>query len=180
MDNIRADMVFEILGRPAEHLKLALSQLIEKLCSEKGMKILNKTVHEPVEVKETKNLYTTFAEVSLECDLIENFMNIIFNYMPAHIEIISPTNLSLSNLHMNELSNKMLARLHNYDAITKKFIYERDFLLHKMKDIAPELFKEVGISPMVNQEMPEAKPEASKEKAKAKKKTAEKLKKRIK
>ena len=77
MDNIRADMVFEILGRPAEHLKLALSQLIEKLCSEKGMKILNKTVHEPVEVKETKNLYTTFAEVSLECDLIENFIDTI-------------------------------------------------------------------------------------------------------
>lgn len=141
MDKIKADLVFEILGRPAEHIKTALSSLIEKLGTEKGVKVIEKKIHEPTEVKESKDLYTTFSEVSVEFDSIENLFGITFVYMPAHVEIISPTNFTLTNLHLNELSNTILARLHNYDAIAKKLIYEKDFLVNKLREVAPQLFK---------------------------------------
>ena len=141
MDKIKADLVFEILGRPTEHIKTALSSMMDKLGAEKGVKVIEKKVHEPTEVKESKDLYTTFAEVSIEFEAIENLLGIVFTYMPAHVEIISPANFELTNLHLNELSNTLLSRLHNYDAITKKFIYERDFLLNKLREVAPQLFK---------------------------------------
>jgi hypothetical protein len=115
--------------------------MVDKLGTERGVKVNDKKIHEPTEVKESKDLYTTFAEVSVEFDAIENLLGILFVYMPAHIEIISPANFELTNLHLNELSNTLLSRLHNYDAITKKFVYERDFLLNKLKEVAPQLFK---------------------------------------
>jgi len=141
MDKIKADLVFEILGRPAEHIKTALSSVIDKLGAEKGIKVIDKKVHEPTKVKESKDLYTTFAEVSVEFDAIENLLGILFAYMPAHVEVISPAKFELTNLQLNELTNTILARLHNYDAITKKFIYERDFLAKKLREVAPQLFK---------------------------------------
>ncbi len=143
MGEIKATLVLEILGRPAEHLKNALTELIDKLGAEKGIKILDKTVHEPAAVKEGKDLFTSFAEVSVEFETLENYFGTIFAYMPAHIEINSPSKFPLSNAELNEFGNKLLARLHDYDAITKKFIFERNFLINKLKESAPELFNQI-------------------------------------
>jgi hypothetical protein len=173
MSNIKADLIFEILGRPAEQLKTALNSLLEKLGNEKGIRVIEKKVHEPTEVKETKDVYTTFAEVSAEFNAIENLLGVLFAYMPAHVEIISPANFDITNIHLNDLSNKLLSRLHNYDAITKKFIYERDFLLEKLKEVAPQLFQKPELSVEENLE----KKENSKEEQDVKDKTPQKEKK---
>ncbi|MEM4259505.1 MAG: hypothetical protein QXS38_01965 [Candidatus Pacearchaeota archaeon] len=157
MDKIEATLILEILGRPAEHIKSALTGLVDRLGSEKGIKIIEKKIHEPLEVKETKNLYTAFAEVSVEFDSLANYFGVIFAYMPAHIEIISPVTFKLSNAELNELGNKLLARLHDYDAITKRAIYERNLLNNKLREVAPHLFKkseenvkETNIKPVKN------------------------------
>ena len=142
MDKIKATIVLEILGKPAEHIKEALGLLVNKLEQEKGLRVIDKTLHEPVPVPESKEIFTTFAELSLEFDSLENCFGILFAYMPSHIEISSPANINLSNSNFNEITNKLLARLHDYDAITKKFVYERNFLIKKLKEVAPEFFKQ--------------------------------------
>lgn len=141
MEKIKSTLVLEILGRPAEHIKKALIDLTEKLGAEKGVKLLEKTIHEPSPVKDTKDIYTAFAEVSLEFDSLENYLGILFTYMPAHVEITSPASLEITNADLSGLGNKLLARLHDYDAITKKFIHERNFLLDKLRETAPHLFR---------------------------------------
>jgi len=153
MDKIQAALILEILGKPADHVKNALVGLVDKLEGEKGVKILDKQIHEPAPVQESKEIFTTFAEVSVEFDSLVNCFGILFAYMPSHIEIISPTSFTLSNTDFNDLSNKLLARLHDYDAITKKFVYERNFLLGKLHEKAPELFKKKE-SPDKPQETP--------------------------
>jgi len=70
-DKIRAMFIFEILGRPPEHIKETMSQLVDKLAELPGIEIDKKTVHEPKPVKEENagkegnmsGLFTTFAEV---------------------------------------------------------------------------------------------------------------------
>ena len=141
MDKIKATLILEILGKPADHIKNALTSLIEKLGQEPGVKIFDKQVHEPAPVPQSAEIFTTFAEVSLEFDSLAKCFGILFAYMPSHIEINSPANLALTSIDFNDLCNKLLARLHDYDAITKKFIYERNFLLNKLHEKAPELFK---------------------------------------
>ncbi len=140
MAKLNVILIMEILGRPADHVKEALNTLVVKLGSEKGVRIINKTYHDPEPIKESKDLFTAFAELELELDSIENYLGIIFAYMPSHIEIISPERFQLTNTELNDLGNKLIERLHNYDAVVKNVLVERDALLTKLKESAPQLF----------------------------------------
>ena len=147
MEKIQAQLILEILGRPAEHVKEALNTMVMKLGAEPGIKLIEKTYHEPIKVPESKDLYTSFAEVIIEFEKIENYFGVIFAYMPAHIEIIHPTNFSFSNFDFNELGNKIIHRLHEYDALTKTVVNERNFLFEKLKECNPELAKQLTAKP---------------------------------
>ena len=107
---------------------------------EEGVKIIEKKVHEPKPL-ENSNMFTTFAEVVAELDSLSNYFGIIFSYMPANIEIISPTEMKIKNHEFTELANRLLSRLHEYDALTKRAISERGIVLEKLREVAPHLFK---------------------------------------
>jgi len=164
MENIQANLILEILGRPVEHIKQALTELTENLEKEKGVKVVNKKLHEPVPIKEAQSLFTAFAEIEAEFETIESYLGVLFAYMPAHTEIIQPEKLPLSNTDLNELANTVLVRLHNYDAVTKKVLNERLFLIEKIKEEAPELFKKLTTPP--EQPKTENSPEGKKSKKK--------------
>ena len=89
-NNIRATIILEIIGKPAEHLVETLENLIKSIGDEKGVKVKEKKIHEPTQLKEQKEFYTTFAEIELETDNILNIVIIMFKNMPSHIEIIEP------------------------------------------------------------------------------------------
>ena len=135
MAKIQANFIFEVLGRPAEHIKLAIEGIAEKIGTEKGVKIIDKTIQEPIAVKDVKDLFTTFAELTLELDSLQNYLGILFAYMPAHTELIYPEKLTFVNTEVNDLANKLISRLHEYDAITKKALIERDILIKKLNEI---------------------------------------------
>lgn len=161
-EKIQAHLILEILGRPAQHIKDALNELLKKLDSEKGIKVISKDEHEPVPIKDS-DLFTSFADVTVELDSMQQYFGIMFAYMPAHIEIISPENFNLSNFQFNELGNRLLSRLHEYDAITKKVIFERNILVEKLKQAAPHLFEKAP------EQAPPAKSETKSKKEKPKK-----------
>jgi hypothetical protein len=163
-EKIEAHLILEILGRPAEHIKDALNELLTKLGSEKGIKIISKDVHEPKPIKDS-DLFTSFADVSVELDSMQQYFGIMFAYMPAHIEIVYPENFNLANFQFNELGNRLLSRLHEYDAITKKVIFERNILVEKLKQTAPHLFLSA------QEQAPPAKSETKTKKAKPEKKS---------
>ncbi len=142
MAKFQANMILEILGRPQEHVKEALNALVTKLGSENGIKLLEKTHHEPIPVENSKDLFTAFAELTLELESLNNYFGIMFAYMPAHIELVQPEKITLGNIDLNELGNKLIQRLHDYDAITKKALVENEILVKKLQEIAPNLFKQ--------------------------------------
>jgi len=134
MEKIQARIIIEILGRPPEHIKEGISTLVSKLGLEKGVRIVEKTIHEPIEVKDAKNIYTTFAEVLLEIDSVEILFGIIFGYMPSHIEVIEPEEIKLKNIHFNEIGNRIVQRLHDYDAILKKVLIEKEIVEKELRE----------------------------------------------
>ncbi len=169
MEKIRALLVIEILGRPAEHVKEALIALIEKLVSEKGVRITNKNYHDPVPAKDSDSLFTTFAEVEVEFDSIENYFGILFAYMPSHVEVIYPEKINLTNFHLNEFANILVRRLHDYDAIAKKLVFERDVMMEKLKEVAPHLFKQKNAENLINKTEDKSKSKTKRTKKKSKK-----------
>jgi hypothetical protein len=123
-----------------------MEQLVDRLGNEKGTKIIQREVHEPVEYsieEETKEneiivkqkLFTTFAEVELEFDSIEPLLMATFSYMPSNIEIISPENFVLKNHDISGILTGIVVRLHRYDEVTKKLVVDREILESQLKHV---------------------------------------------
>ena len=174
---IGAVMILDIIGRPPEHLVKSLEKIIEEMEKEKGVTIKSKQIKEPTLMKDQKDFYTTFAEIEIEVDEILYLTILMFKYMPAHIEIISPEIIALSNNGFNEILNELVRRLHGYDEIARIMQMEKQILLKKIQELGGEI--PAGIMPMQappqTQENPE-KPKTEKKKTKKSKTKSKKSK----
>lgn len=137
-DKISAMFVIEMLGKPADYLKDSLSQIVDKMGEEKGIKIIKKKVHEPKTI-ENSPLFTTFAEVEIEADGIDYLVAMVFLYMPSHVEVMKPETIGLKNCDANILLNEITSRLHRYDEIAKGIIFEKANLENQIKDLQQQI-----------------------------------------
>ena len=136
--NINAVMIIEVLGKPPEHLTETLNNMIKQIDEEKGVKVKEKKLNEPVLMKEQKEFYTSFAEVEVEVEEIFHLVILMFKYMPAHIEIISPELISLTNNGWNDILNEITRRLHGYDEVARVIQAEKNILEKKLREFMPE------------------------------------------
>jgi len=132
---INAIIILEIIGRPPEHLVETLESIAKQIGEEKGVKIIGKRINEPIPMKEQKDFYTSFMEIETELDEILYLAILMFKYMPAHVEILSPQNLSLSNAGFNDLFNELTRRLHGYEEIARILQTEKMILENQLKTI---------------------------------------------
>lgn len=142
--NIKAIMILDIIGRPANHLLESIENIIKSIGNEKKIKVLSKDIKEPVLMKDQKELYTTFAEVEIEVEDISQLSGLMFRYMPANLEIISPEMLIVSNDKINGILNDLVMRLHKYDEIARVMQVEKQILFRKIKELGGEIPKEVS------------------------------------
>lgn len=140
-DNVTAILMLEILGRPPEHIKKTLIEIIDNLGKEKGVKIVNKNIAEPKEATGEKDIFTSFAEIELETS-IDRLMMIIFGYMPSHVEIIEPGDLKIKNSDLNILFNELARKLHQYDELARAFLVEREILAKQIQEGKIHMVKE--------------------------------------
>ncbi len=160
--------IFEILGKPPEHIKETMSQLVDKLGELPGIKIDKKIIHEPKPIKDenAKDLFTTFAEVEILGKEINSLVDVMFHAMPSHVEIIEPEEIRLRNFDVSSLLSGLTVKLHRYDEIAKALTIERNVLIGKLKELG------------VRFEAPEQ--QLEKQKNPAKEKSGKKEKKKIK
>ena len=166
-DRIKAIFILDVIGRPPEHLIESLQQLIDEIDKEKGVSVVMKDIKKPTLMKDQKEFYTTFAEIEVEIEEMVYLAILLFKYMPAHIEIISPEILAMSNNGWNDVLNELARRLHSYDEIARIMQIEKNMLLKKVEELGgnlDELFKQ----------MPTQKHDQYQEKVKPKKKQKKK------
>ena len=147
---IKVIMVLEVIGKPPEHLIAALEDLIKNLDAEKGVDVISKDIKEPKAMEEKiqltesgeqkkiippKDFYTTFAEIEIEIEEISTLSMLMFKYMPAHLEIISPELIALTNNGWNELFNELSRRLHGYDEVARVLQVEKEILGKRLKEL---------------------------------------------
>jgi|TARA_Y100000310_G_scaffold141354_1_gene140788 hypothetical protein len=133
--NIRAVMIIEVLGKPPEHLTETLNDLVKKIDDEKGVSVKTKKINEPTLVKDQKDFYTGFAEVEVEIEEILYLAVLMFKYMPAHIEIIYPELIVLSNNGWNDILNEITRRLHGYDEVARVIQLEKNILEKRLREV---------------------------------------------
>lgn len=131
---IHAVIILEILGRPPEHLVETLEEIIKKIDEEKGVEVVNKKVNEPIRVENNKEFYSTFAEVELEAENILYLAMVMFKYMPANVEVISPENIVLTNNGWTEILSELTRRLHGYEELARMIGMENAKMQEKYKE----------------------------------------------
>ena len=130
---IKAIMILEVIGKPPEHLKETLEDLTNKVGEEKGVTVDSKKINEPVFMKDQKEFYTTFAEIELEVEDVMILNMLMFKYMPAHIEVLSPELIALSNNGWNDIFNELIRKLHGYDEVARVLQAQNAMMQKKMK-----------------------------------------------
>ena len=168
MENIKLSIILEILGRPPENVTSAMNNLIEQLSKEKGVILKSKKVNDPVPVKDSKDLYTTFSEIDLEVESIDILFFIAFKYMPSNFEITYPENLKVKNEELTQAINQLVQRLHSYDALAKNVVAERDFLAKRLIHYEPQLFRQPQNVPQQEEKKSPEKPSKKQKKKKSK------------
>lgn len=136
-NTIKALFIFEILGRPPEHIKNTLGELVDKLGEQKGINIIRKEVHEPKPVEKegvkNKNLFTTFAEVELIADNLSLIFDIALNMLPSHVEILAPKELEFKNFDLSSVVSNLCVKIHKYDELAKISLMEKNSLIGQLK-----------------------------------------------
>ncbi|MFC1710708.1 hypothetical protein ACFLZJ_00935 [Nanoarchaeota archaeon] len=131
---IRAVFILEVLGKPPEHLEDALENVTKSIDKEKGVSVKGKKIKKPVELKDKKGFYTTYAEIEIEVEGILHLAILMFKYMPAHIDIISPELIALTNNGWNDILNELTRRLHGYDEVARVLQIEKSILEKKLRE----------------------------------------------
>src|SRR3989304_3585537 len=106
-NRIRAMLILDIIGRPPQYLIENLEKITEEMKKEKGIEVKSKSIKEPTMMKDNKDFYTTFAEIEVEVEDILYLAFLMFKYMPAHIEVISPEKISISNNGIGEILSEL-------------------------------------------------------------------------
>ena len=135
MSRIRALFIFEIMGRPPEHIVESLNKLVDQLGEQKGVEIIRKEFREAKRVEEeNSDMYTSFAEVELYADDFNLISLIVLNMLPAHVEILEPAEYVFKNFELSTLLTDITVKVHKYDEMAKVMIMEHQNLLSKLKE----------------------------------------------
>ena len=140
---IEAIIILEVLGRPPEYLVEALNTLIKNISEEKGVTVKKSRITQPTELKDQKNFYTSFAEIEIDIEEILILTLLMFKYMPAHVEVVSPQNLSLPNSGWNEVLNELIRRLHGYEEVARIIQTEKTILENQLRTLAGPKIEEI-------------------------------------
>lgn len=135
---IKATIILEIIGRPPEHLIETLENLIKNIDEEKGVGVRAKKINEPIFMKDSKEFYTTFAEVDIEVEDILYLAIVMFKYMPAHVEVIEPELIALTNNGWTDILSELTRRLHGYDEIARMMQMENSQMQKKLQELLPK------------------------------------------
>ena len=168
---IKATIILEIIGKPPEHLVETLEELAKNIDEEKGVNVIGKKINEPILMKDSKEFYTTFAEIDIEVEDILYLVIVMFKYMPAHVEVVEPELIALTNNGWTDILSELTRRLHGYDEVARVIQIQNSQMQKKLEELLPKE-KEGSPSAVTSPKEKEVKenPPEKKESKKSKKK----------
>jgi hypothetical protein len=167
--SITSTIILEIIGKPPEYLVETLQGIIKQIDEEKGVSVIGKKINEPILMKDSKEFYTTFAEVDLKVEDILYLSIIMFKYMPSHVEVLEPELIALTNTGWTDILSELTRRLHAYDEISRVMQLQNVQMQKKLNELLPkenQASPKVVVSPNLSSSKKEIKDKVPKEKKK--------------
>ena len=122
MDTIRTKSIIEIVGKPEEHITNTMNKVVDLIESNKKIDLINKKI---AKTKEIKGLWSTFGEFEIDFSNFEDLGTFCFEFMPSSLEIIDPEKLTIDSKEIENFTNDVMAKLHQYDMIVKQIILQK-------------------------------------------------------
>ena len=124
---VRAIMIVEMAGRPAEHLTASLEKHVKVLRDITDIKVHTIKVSLPQEIPRPKNkqvakdeiMFSAFAECDFETDNFSRLTQTMFDFMPSSVEVVEPFKITMESSEATDLLNNISGRLHRYDDFAK-------------------------------------------------------------
>jgi len=143
---IHASFILEAVGRPQEFVIETLEDMTKKIGEIPKTAVIKKKVAEAKKIEHESvktEIFSSFAEVEVTTTL-EGMEQIVFAFMPSHIEIIKPNNIEMRNCDLNSFFQGLARKLHQYDEVTKTLYLQRNILVNRIK-AAEDKLKEMGV-----------------------------------
>ncbi len=125
---IKARSVIEVMGQPEELVEKTLKKMEDNI--KKNFKLEESFTAEPK--KSGKKFYTSFIELTINYDNIQQLFEYMTYYTPTLIEIIEPYEIKISAGELENLSNNILGKIHEIDSKLKTVHSTNKMLTRKL------------------------------------------------
>ncbi len=109
----------EVLGKPEQHVQNMIQNIAKKLDEDERFQVKKKEIAS-TQKQEKVELWSTFAEVEIECQNVQNITEFCFDYMPSSIQIFKPQTIELPQKEFTDYLNDLQAKLHQVDMVAKQ------------------------------------------------------------
>ena len=129
---LKIRVIFEIVGRPKEHVEQTLKAYIENIkTKESTIHVLSEDYEPAEELKDEdkEGLFGVMAEVEMLVPDIQKLTWLAINFSPASVEILEPDKIILDQRSAGEWITDMLARLHEIGLFQKSISSQNEGLI---------------------------------------------------
>ena len=131
MEKIKIRSIIEIVGKPKEHIEDTMKKVVDLIKSNDKFSLTDQKI---AEVKEVKGLWSTFGEFEIIFSSFEDIGTFCFEFMPSSVEILSPEEIKVDSHEIEDFTNDVLAKLHQYDMIAKQMFLQQQTNAQKKDD----------------------------------------------
>lgn len=142
---ILAQVSFEVVGNPKEHVEGSIRDFIANIEKDEEIHIISKEIGEAEAIE--GGLFSTFADTEVLVDRLDKFNWLCVNFMPSHIDIISPEEFRIKDKELTNWFNDILAKLHeitfSYRTLSTKeeaFVKNMNAMIHNAVMLACEVY----------------------------------------
>lgn len=127
-----AQSIIEVVGKPKEHVLETLMNLLKQLSEDERYKIADYDIGKPQKIKESKELYSAFADVEFAAKDEVALIHFATDYMPATVEVIEPSEMKVQASYTTHMLTEFVGRLHAVDMEFKKVKTENQLLAQNL------------------------------------------------
>ncbi len=124
---LRANIIFEIIGKPKEHIEKTLKSYIENIKQDEELTIVNEEYENAEEMED--GVFGVVAETEMLLPSLEKLNWLCINFTPASIEILEPNKKTITAKEIMDWTNDLLSRLHEIGMIQKNTQGQQDVLI---------------------------------------------------
>jgi len=139
--SILIKIMLQIAGSPPEHIDKTMELVLEKIRGTKDAKVVKEEVYKAKPDETDTKVFISFSEIEMLVKNINVMTGLVYDYMPASIEILEPTELKFSSHDQTMFLNDILARLHKIDMVLKNNTAENKILNDNCVALFKNIFK---------------------------------------